>query len=73
MAKITNVTVSYKVKMSYDYQTVEGGAELKIELDEGELASKVIAEYRLGLRNIVNADVIKELRLAVAEAKSLCA
>ncbi|BDI33901.1 hypothetical protein CCAX7_59520 [Capsulimonas corticalis] len=71
MAKITTVTVSYRVKMSYDYQTVEGGAEMTIQLEEGELASTTIVEYRRGLRVLVNADVKKELRAAVRESKAL--
>jgi len=71
MAKIERVTVGYSARMSQDYHSVEGSASLEILLEDGELASEVMAKYRPGLRTLVNADVAREMVIMIAEADKL--
>ncbi len=57
MAKLTKMTVTYATKMSMDYQSVEGGAAVELEVGEDENAAKVYKRAHGKLRAFVDQEV----------------
>lgn len=69
MAKPIQIKVSYEESRSAEYQSARVGAEITLELAEGENAGQVFLEYQKALQARVGNQAAERVEALVAEKK----
>lgn len=69
MAKPIRLIVRYEESRSWEYQSAKIGAEIELELDEGENAASVFATYQTALRDRVTTRTAEEVERLVADKR----